>query len=204
MTEQDDDRPHENGGGDDAPDFDVLRQRAERSRQFHAGMDPRTQGERIRWIRTQIGPRIDEPMARKDFAEMLYRLVQEGDGPRSITTLHRWEADDGRGPTLKEGVVMARLVGRTAEWLSALDEYKAAKRAERSGTITQGERDRILKQGHKRGAVERKPPNTRPAASTPETQAPEPPRRRMEPGRGTINTAREMPRNGDEIGRAHV
>lgn len=127
------------------------------------GREPRTQGERIRWVRYQIGPEVGTPMPRADFVELLAR--RSGEEVRTDTTLFRWEKDIGRGPTLKEGVAIARLVGRTAEWLSALDDFKAELEAQRQAARAErvtpkASRDvaapkpepgPVRKQGHGRG-----------------------------------------------------
>lgn len=123
-------------------------------------MEPRTQGQRIRWVRMQLGPLVGkpygEPMEQAVFAEWIAR--HSGEEPRAASTISRWEVDEGRGPTIKEGVAMARLVHRTAEWLSALDVIEQAKQARRVTVRDAKPESRevqrpapVKKQGHGRG-----------------------------------------------------
>lgn len=123
---------------------------------------PRTQGERIKWIRIQMGRSVGlpfgEPMPRDVFADLIAK--RSGEEARAATTIFRWEDDEGRGPTLKEGVAMARLVGKTAEWLSALDDAQAEQRhrptvrheGDEPGQVSARPEPRAAKkQGHGRG-----------------------------------------------------
>ena len=84
------------------------------------GREPRTQGERISWVRHQIGRNWPDAMPRREFAIEVGK--RSGKKPQSITTYNRWEGDIGRGPSLPEGVAIARLGGRTVAWLAGMDQ----------------------------------------------------------------------------------
>ena len=119
-----------------------------------------TQGDRLKWVRHQLGPTMWEPMPREELAPLLAKL--SGEKQRSPTTIFRWEQDEG-SPSLKEAVVYARLCGRTVEWLSGIEEYLAAQNP--TVAMDEHERERILMQGHHRGVTHkrRKPKDEEPA-----------------------------------------
>lgn len=108
-----------------------------------AAREPKTQGQRIRWVRHQVGPDFATSMRRSDFARAVAKLA--GKQPQSATTYHRWEADVGRGPSLAEGVAIARLGGRSVAWLAGLEGtptrvVRAAVDAPSAALRTQGDR----------------------------------------------------------------
>jgi hypothetical protein len=124
------------------------------------GREPGTQGERIYWVRLQRGPKFGEPQSLEAFARDL--AGGSGEEERSPSTILRWENDEGRGPTLKEGVVIARWAGQTAEWLSAVDVPKEdgeAKSAPKSAAKEPPTRQAV--RGQSAGAVERPRPAAR-------------------------------------------